>query len=62
VHTFVPDTMRGGGVAGKITRHAFEYCEQNGLKVVPTCTYISDTFLPKNKDLARLCVDGAAKM
>jgi uncharacterized protein len=38
--TFVPSTMRGGGIASKLTARALEYAQEQGLKIVPTCPFI----------------------
>ena len=50
VHTFVPPSGRGKGLAGKLVVAAFEYCIKNNCKIKPSCTYISDTFLKKEKN------------
>ncbi|BBN00904.1 uncharacterized protein MPTK1_2g03010 [Marchantia polymorpha subsp. ruderalis] len=47
-HTFVPSVFRGQGVAAKLCVAAFQHCKDKGLLVLPVCTYISDTFLPRN--------------
>lgn len=39
-HTFVPDELRGKGVAGELARAALSYANQNGLLVEPTCSYV----------------------
>ncbi len=39
-HTFVPDEERGMGLAGKLAKAAFEYAQEKGLKVRPSCPYI----------------------
>ena len=49
VHTFVPPSGRGKGLAGKLVVFAFEHCIKNNCKIKPSCTYISDTFLKKEK-------------
>jgi len=46
-HIYVPDPFRNRGLAGRILIEAFEYAEQNGYKVVPTCPFISGDFLPR---------------
>ncbi|KAJ8901187.1 hypothetical protein NDN08_007036 [Rhodosorus marinus] len=55
LHTFVSPEHRGKGYAAIIVKGAFDYARENGLKVVPTCTYIS-TYLkkcPAESDLLR---------
>ncbi len=39
-HTFVPPELRGSGLAGKVVRTALEWARSQGLKVVPTCSYV----------------------
>ncbi len=39
-HTFVSDSLRGQGIAGKLTQHAMDYAVENNLKVLPVCPYI----------------------
>lgn len=39
VHTEVPDTMAGRGVAGRLVRAAVERAERTGETVVPLCPY-----------------------
>jgi predicted GNAT family acetyltransferase len=46
--TFVPETMRGEGVAELLAAAAFEYAASQKMKVIPTCPYISKTFLKKH--------------
>lgn len=50
--TFVPEAGRGKGLAGKLARAAFEHAKEKGFHVRPTCSYISDTFVPKNPQYA----------
>ena len=38
-HTFVDDSLRGQGVAGKLVRMVCEYASENNLKIKPTCSY-----------------------
>ena len=44
---YVPDAFRGMGMAAQITTAAFEYAAANGFQVIPTCPYVSGTFLPR---------------
>ncbi|XP_071690433.1 acetyltransferase At1g77540 [Rutidosis leptorrhynchoides] len=48
IHTFVPSSKRGLGLASHLSVAAFNYAQSNSLSVIPTCSYISETFLPKN--------------
>jgi len=38
--TFVPDALRGRGIAAVLARHALEYAEREGYTVIPSCTYV----------------------
>jgi len=38
-HTIVPDQIGGRGVAGHLTRAAFEHAKAEGLNVRPACAY-----------------------
>lgn len=40
-HTFVPDDLRGKGVAAVLAKVAFAYAKQHQFKVIPTCSYIA---------------------
>lgn len=53
--TFVPPTMRGGGIAGKITRFALEWARENGKKVRPVCPYIV-SYLEKHPEFGDVVV------
>jgi predicted GNAT family acetyltransferase len=56
-HTFVPESMRGRGIADRLAAAAFEYAEKNGLKIIPTCSYIKDTFLKKHPEWDRIVAE-----
>lgn len=40
-HTVVPPEFEGKGIAGALARHAFGYAREKGLKVIPTCPFMS---------------------
>jgi len=40
-HTFVPDELRGQGVAAVLAKEALAYAKQQELTVVPSCSYIA---------------------
>lgn len=44
---FVPPQFRGRGHAGRIVIAGFDYAKEQGLKVRPTCPFISGEFLPR---------------
>jgi predicted GNAT family acetyltransferase len=41
VHTFVPPSKRGLGLASHLTLAAFNHASSHSLSVIPTCSYIS---------------------
>ena len=53
-HTFVPDSSRGKGVAEKLVTAGFEYARENALQVIPTCPYVSGTFLERHPEYRSL--------
>lgn len=38
-HTIVPDELSGRGVAGEIVKFALDHAREQGLTVVPQCSY-----------------------
>lgn len=38
--TFVPDALRGRGVAAELAQHALDYAEREGYTVIPSCSYV----------------------
>lgn len=38
--TFVPDELRGKGLAAKLAAAALEYAEEHSYQVIPSCSYI----------------------
>lgn len=49
-HTAVPEEYRGQGLAEKLALFAFEFAKKNKLKVIPSCPYIAEKFLPKHPE------------
>ena len=52
-HTFVPDELRGRGIAAKLARAALEEARQRRWKVVPRCSYVA-AFIKRNPEFADL--------
>ncbi len=48
-HTFVPEELRGRGVAEKLVRHALDDTMKNGYKFTPTCPYL-ESFVEKHPE------------
>jgi predicted GNAT family acetyltransferase len=38
--TFVPNSLRGQGIAAALTEHALQYAERLGYTVIPSCSYV----------------------
>lgn len=52
-HTFVPDAMRGQGIAAALTRDALLEARRLGWKIIPDCSYV-ETFILRNPEFADL--------
>ena len=52
--TIVPENYRGMGLAEKMSVFVFEFAKKNGYKIVPTCPYISQKFLPDHPEYSSL--------
>lgn len=39
-HTFVPDALRGQGLAQQLSEAALNYARENNWKVLPYCTFV----------------------
>jgi len=39
-HTFVPDAMRGQGIAARLVRHALDDTRQSGHRFLAVCSYV----------------------
>lgn len=52
-HTFVDDSLRGQGVAGRLMQAAVDTLRTQGKKVLPTCSYAANWFgkHPEYEDL-----------
>jgi predicted GNAT family acetyltransferase len=58
--TVVEEVLRGKGIAGALCVAAFDYAAAVGARVVPTCSYIRDNFVPKHPRYAALVLGAAA--
>lgn len=54
-HTIVPDEIGGRGIAGRLTRAAFEYARDQGWKVRPECSYAA-AWAERNPGFASIVV------
>lgn len=48
-HTFVPEELRGKGIAEKLVRGTLEEIQRQGTRFLPSCPYIQ-TFLKKHPE------------
>ncbi len=51
--TYTPPTLRGKGYAARLVEAAIKYAEENGLKIIPVCSYVVYYFTkhPEKKDV-----------
>jgi predicted GNAT family acetyltransferase len=54
--TYVPDGLRGRGIASAIVRQALDYARAEGYRVSPSCWFVRD-FLRKHPEYADLSVE-----
>jgi uncharacterized protein len=52
-HTYVPEELRGRGIAGKLVIKGFEFAEKNDYKIIPGCSYVG-AFLNRHKKFEKL--------
>ena len=57
-HTYVPEVFRGRGVAEQLCKVGFEYAKTNGLRVIPSCSYISEAYLKRHPEYEPLTKRG----
>jgi predicted GNAT family acetyltransferase len=61
IHSEVPSSLEGHGMAGLLTETALEYARANDLTVVPMCPFVR-SFLEKHPDeVARTKIDMPAE-
>jgi predicted GNAT family acetyltransferase len=49
-HTFVPQELRGKGIAAQLMKMALSYAETNGFVIKPQCSY-AVTYMKRHKCL-----------
>jgi len=52
-HTFVPDALRGQGIAGRLVDAAFAAAREAGVKIDPQCSYVA-TYMDRHPETAEL--------
>jgi predicted GNAT family acetyltransferase len=53
ITTYVPNELRGKGLAAQLAKSALEYAKENNLKVIPQCGYIR-SYVERNKEYQTL--------
>ena len=53
VHTEVPSEYQGQGLAGKLARAALDWARAQGMKVIPSCSFIRG-YIEKHPEYADL--------
>ncbi len=48
-HTYVPDELRGQGIAGKLAKHGLEHAREKGFTVESSCSYMT-AYLEKHPE------------
>ncbi|CAK7346966.1 unnamed protein product [Dovyalis caffra] len=61
LHTYVPRSKRGLGMASHLCVAAFSHAKSHSMSIIPTCSYVSDTFLPRNPSWNPLVYSEALK-
>lgn len=51
--TYVPNALRGKGVAAMLTAHALQFAEEQGYTVIPSCSYVERYIQRQEKLRAR---------
>jgi predicted GNAT family acetyltransferase len=54
--TYTPPALRGRGIAARIVRHALEWAEGEGLKVVPSCWFVAE-YVDRQPEWKRILAD-----
>lgn len=61
VHTYVPSTKRGLGLASLLCVSAFTHAQSHSMSVVPTCSYVSVSIFYPPTCIIRFCFLGFAQ-
>ncbi len=56
IHTYVPDALRGKGIAGEVVKAALTYAEENELKIIPSCSYVA-AYIQRHKEYENLVAE-----
>lgn len=55
-HTEVAPELEGRGIAGKLARAALEHAREQGLKVVPACSFVA-AYIRRHREYEPLVAD-----
>jgi GNAT superfamily N-acetyltransferase len=58
-HTYTPPAARGRGLAARVVREALRWAEHNGLRVVPSCSYVERACRKRGRGVPEM--DGDAR-
>jgi predicted GNAT family acetyltransferase len=56
-HTEVPPSQKGKGLGNILAKAAFDWAAQSNKKVLPTCWFLRDVFLPKNSAYQNIVIE-----
>lgn len=59
VHTEVPPALEGRGIAAKLVAAALAHAREQGLSVIPACSYVR-TYMRRHPETAGLLPEGMA--
>ena len=57
VHTEVPPALEGRGIASRLVAAALAYAREQGLAVIPVCSYVR-TYMRRHPETATLLPEG----
>ncbi|EFA79561.1 hypothetical protein PPL_07612 [Heterostelium album PN500] len=60
-HTFVPTSGRGKGIAEILAGSAMNFIKDTDSRVILSCSYLSDRWLPKNPAFTRYVIKAFTK-
>ena len=55
-HTYVPDELRGRGIAAEIVKTGLSFAKENDLKIIPSCSYVA-AYIQGHKEYSELIAE-----